>query len=189
MESTDVHTSDKGWFAPWTTEHRGIPRLVRPARIQDVADILNVIEEAKAFMVSTGNTQQWQGAYPAAEHIEADIAHRGGYVVEEEGRVVGYFAFLASPEPTYACIYGGRWLDDAQPYHVIHRIAALKATRGIFHTVMDYCALWEKNLRVDTHRDNRVMQHLLLQHGFTYCGIIHLASGDERLAYQRFSSS
>ena len=50
-------------------------------------------------------------------------------------------------------------------------------------------ALWEKNLRVDTHRDNRVMQHLLLQHGFTYCGIIHLASGDERLAYQRLSSS
>ena len=112
-----------------------------------------------------------------------------GYVVEEVGRVVGYFAFLASPEPTYARIYGGRWLDDAQPYHVIHRIAALKATRGIFHTVMDYCALWEKNLRVDTHRDNRVMQHLLLQHGFTYCGIIHLASGDERLAYQRLSSS
>jgi hypothetical protein len=28
------------------------------------------------------------------------------------------------------------------------------------------------------------MQHNILKHGFTYCGIIHLASGDERLAFQ-----
>lgn len=169
-------------------EYQGTQRLVRPATLHDVADILVVIGEARAFMVSTGNTQQWQGVYPAAEHIENDIARQGGYVVEDAGRVAGYFAFLASPEPTYARIYDGAWLDDVQPYHVVHRIAALKAARGIFHTMMEYCALWEKNLRVDTHRDNRVMQHLLLQHGFTYCGIIHLASGDERLAYQRLSS-
>ena len=37
----------------------------------------------------------------------------------------------------------------------------------------------------DTHRDHRIMQHLLEKHGFTYCGVIYLASGDERLAYQR----
>ena len=29
------------------------------------------------------------------------------------------------------------------------------------------------------------MQHNLLKHGFSYCGIIYLANGDERLAYQR----
>ena len=31
-----------------------------------------------------------------------------------------------------------------------------------------------------------IMQHVIEKHGFTYCGIIHIASGDERLAYQRF---
>jgi hypothetical protein len=30
------------------------------------------------------------------------------------------------------------------------------------------------------------MQHNILKHGFTYCGIIYLASGDERLAYQKY---
>jgi len=25
-----------------------------------------------------------------------------------------------------------------------------------------------------------------LKHGFTYCGIIYLLSGDERLAYQKY---
>lgn len=41
------------------------------------------------------------------------------------------------------------------------------------------------NIRIDTHHDNRVMQHLLTKHGFTYCGLIYLKSGAERLAYQR----
>ena len=30
-----------------------------------------------------------------------------------------------------------------------------------------------------------IMQHNILKHGFTYCGIIYLLSGDKRLAYQR----
>ena len=29
------------------------------------------------------------------------------------------------------------------------------------------------------------MQHNIEKHGFTFCGIIYLASGDERLAYQK----
>ena len=29
------------------------------------------------------------------------------------------------------------------------------------------------------------MQHNILKHGFAYCGIIYLLSGDERLAYQK----
>jgi len=32
---------------------------------------------------------------------------------------------------------------------------------------------------------HKIMQHNLLKHGFSYCGIIYLLSGDERLAYQR----
>ena len=34
---------------------------------------------------------------------------------------------------------------------------------------------------------NHIMQHNILKHGFTYCGIIHLANGDERRAYQKLS--
>ena len=29
------------------------------------------------------------------------------------------------------------------------------------------------------------MQRVILKNGFTYCGIIHLKNGDERLAYQK----
>ena len=37
------------------------------------------------------------------------------------------------------------------------------------------------NIRIDTHRDNKPMRHLLEKYGFTYCGIIYLLNGDERL--------
>lgn len=41
------------------------------------------------------------------------------------------------------------------------------------------------NLRADTHRDNHILQYILKKHGFKYCGIILLANGDERLAFQK----
>ena len=109
----------------------------------------------------------------------------GGFVIEDGGRIVGYFAFLPSPEPTYSKIYNGKWLNDTESYHVIHRIASYPDVHGIFSNVMDYCFSHESNVRIDTHRDNTIMQHNIERHGFTYCGIIYLASGDERLAYQR----
>ena len=42
-------------------------------------------------------------------------------------------------------------------------------------------------MRADTHADNKVMQHLLESEGFTRCGIIHVADGTPRIAYQRMS--
>ena len=43
----------------------------------------------------------------------------------------------------------------------------------------------DNNIRIDTHRDNKIMRHNIEKHCFTYCGIIYLANGDERLAYQK----
>ncbi len=41
------------------------------------------------------------------------------------------------------------------------------------------------NLKIDTHRDNKIMQHLLEKNGFKYCGIINTDDGTERMAYQK----
>jgi hypothetical protein len=50
---------------------------------------------------------------------------------------------------------------------------------------MEFCFSHDTNIRIDTHSDNNIMQHNILKHGFTYCGIIYLLSGDERFAYQK----
>ena len=97
--------------------------------------------------------------------------------------IVAYFALLPSPEPTYSYI-DGAWLTD-EPYGVIHRMASYPEVHGIFSAIIDYAASRYSHLRIDTHRDNRIMQHLIEKHGFTYCGIIWLQDGTERLAYER----
>ena len=152
-----------------------------------MASIMKVMEAAKGIMRQSGNMRQWGKGYPSETVITSDMDRGGGYVIVDDDENVGYFAFLPSPEPTYASIYDGEWLDDESPYHVIHRIASYPHVHGIFSSIMDYCLLHDSNIRIDTHRDNAIMQHIIAKHGFTYCGIIYLASGDERLAYQRTS--
>jgi hypothetical protein len=158
---------------------------IREAKPADIADIMLVMEAAKGIMRASGNTHQWADGYPSEDAITADMEKKGGFVIEDANKIVGYFAFLASPEPTYAKIYEGQWVDDVQSYHVVHRIASYPDVHGIFSAIMDFCFSRDTNIRIDTHRDNKIMQHNLLKHNFTYCGIIYLLSGDERLAYQR----
>ena len=97
--------------------------------------------------------------------------------------IVAYFALLPSPEPTYDHI-DGAWLTD-EPYGVIHRIASYPDVHGVFSAIIDFAAARFPRLRIDTHRDNRIMQHVIDAAGFTYCGIIWLDDGTERLAYER----
>ena len=136
-------------------------------------------------MLASGNLNQWPEGYPTEEMVRRDIGPGYGKVMEENGAVVAYFACIPSPDPTYAVIYDGAWLDDEKPYYVVHRIASFPQAHGVFKTMMEYLDTLTDNIRIDTHKDNRIMQHNLAKYGFEYCGIIHIASGAERLAYQR----
>ena len=160
-------------------------RIIREAKSTDMAAIMQVMDAAKNIMRQSGNMHQWGDGYPSEAVISSDIEKNGGFVIVDGSKIVGYFAFLPSPEPTYQKIYDGNWLDDEKPYHVIHRIASLPDAHGIFSSIMNFCFARESNIRIDTHSDNTIMQHNIEKHGFTYCGIIYLASGDERLAYQK----
>ena len=160
-------------------------RKIRKALPEDMTDIMQVMDAAKLIMRQSGNMHQWTDGYPSEAVILSDMEREGGFVVDDGGKLVGYFAFLPSPEPTYTRIYEGGWLDDVRPYHVVHRIASYPDAHGVFSCIMDFCFSRDSNIRIDTHRDNHIMQHVVKKYGFTYCGIIFLASGDERLAYQR----
>ena len=165
-----------------TMKHRIIRKVSLPA---DAERVMEVFAAGKAIMVKSGNLNQWINGYPSLEVVQSDMGKGGGFVVEDNGQIVAYFAFLPSPEPTYLKIYEGEWLDDTRPYHVIHRIASFPEVHGIFQCIMKFCFERERNIRIDTHRDNHIMQHNILKHGFQYCGIILLTNGDERLAYQK----
>lgn len=156
---------------------------IRKAFSYDLGSIMTVLAAAKGIMRASGNPHQWKDGYPTEETVMADIESGYGHVVVADG-IVAYFAFIPSPEHTYSYIEDGAWLDDTLPYHVIHRLGSTPDSHGVFKAVMDWCRQQDPNLRIDTHRDNHIMQHCILSYGFRYCGIIYLSNGDERLAYQ-----
>ena len=135
-------------------------------------------------MRADGNPTQWAApGFPPDSLLLRDIARGGGFVILSEESIIAYFALLPSPEPTYDYI-DGAWLTD-EPYGVIHRMASYPDVHGIFAAILDFAASRYAHLRIDTHRDNRIMRHLIEKHDFTYCGIIWLEDGTDRLAYER----
>jgi len=156
---------------------------ILPATMQDLDEIMDIYDIAKDYMKATGNPNQWNGAYPEREMLVADIEEKQLFVCRDENKVQAVFAFIIGDDPTYAYIEDGAWLND-NPYGTIHRIASRGEVQGIFKQCLDCCLMQIPDIRIDTHEDNKVMQHLLDKNGFLKCGIIYLQSGAKRLAYQ-----
>ena len=57
--------------------------------------------------------------------------------------------------------------------------------KGVLNTVIEYCNRKISHLRIDTHENNKIMQHIILKNGFTRCGIIHVTDGSPRIAYEK----
>lgn len=157
---------------------------IRPATPEDLSALLELYETAKAFMVRTGNPNQWKPGYPGAELLRGEMDRGVCYVAEENGEIVGTFCAIPGQDPTYKVIYDGAWPDD-DPYITIHRLASNGKTKGVAKACFAFCEKRGLALRIDTHADNHVMQDLLDKNGFAHCGRILLADGSPRLAYHR----
>ena len=162
---------------------------IRKSTTADIDSIMLLAKAARQIMKDNGNPTQWTDNHPSRKTIEDDVQHTDSYVIcKAEGEIVGTFVFREGPDPSYAQIYEGKWIDDIHPYHVIHRVMSTPDAHGIFAAIMDYCNKHADNLRIDTHRYNSIMQHLIKKYGFHYCGIVHIIDLDtdfERLAYQK----
>lgn len=156
---------------------------IRNAVSADLRRICEVYDIARQFMRNTGNPTQWSDGYPQLPLLQEDIAGGNLYVAEHDGLVTGVFALFTGADPTYSYIEG-QWLNDA-PYATIHRIASDGTQKGLLRSAAEYALGIFGNVRIDTHHDNKVMQHLLETLGFTRCGIIYLENGDPRIAYQK----
>lgn len=160
------------------------PITIRQAAVADIDRIMTILSDAADFMHSNGNPTQWTNGYPGRDRIADDIRNGWSYVAENSnGHIVATFALIPSPEPTYLHIFNGQWLSNT-PYHVIHRMACAERRSGIATACLEWCMKQDSHLRADTHRDNTPMRRLLTANGFTECGIIYLADGSERIAFE-----
>lgn len=154
---------------------------IRLAEKADLDEIMSIYAYAREFMVRSGNPTQWVNGYPERSMLEADIQKGNLYVVIREGKCCGVFCFVLGEDPTYAVIEGGAWRSGA-PYGTIHRIAS-DGTGGIFPAALEFCRGKILHIRIDTHENNYPMQHLVTKHGFSRRGIIYVADGTPRIAY------
>ena len=155
--------------------------MIRIATYDDLPRVLAVIAAGRAAMRREGNTAQWSPEGGTEASVEEDIRRGRFYVMEDDGHIYGVFAFIIGDDPTYGYIEGA-WRSDT-PYGTIHRIASDGTHRG----VLAECVAWAKtkigHIRIDTHEDNRTMRAAVAREGFMPCGVIYIADGTPRLAF------
>ena len=166
--------------------------LVRHTEERDFERVMEIYAHARAFMAATGNPRQWGATnWPPEALVRQDIRERHSYVCEVNGQVaaVFFYRFGRDIEPTYRSIANGAWIGN-DIYGVVHRLASDGSVKGAGAYCLDWAFAQSNHLRIDTHGDNRVMQHVLEKAGFTRCGTIFVEEDDDpRLAYEKTGAS
>ena len=153
------------------------PVTCRPAMIEDIPCILEIVEDARKSLARR-QVDQWQGPYPDAARFEEDIRLGECFMMEHQDDAVGFFVLSTAHQENYDAITDGKWSND-NPYCALHRCAIAKEYRGsgasgaMIRCVEEQARAYGlKCIRVDTHRKNKPMQTLLRESGFRYRGNI-----------------
>lgn len=157
---------------------------IKKADMNDLKEILNIYSYARRYMTEHKNPTQWGDDRPSESVIKNDITNGNSFVVIDNDVISGVFSFIIGEDETYKKIYDGKWLND-KAYGTVHRLAGNGKSKGIFDFSMGYCEKLIDNIRIDTHKNNKIMQYLLSKRGYKKCGIIYVEDGSERLAYQK----
>lgn len=160
-------------------------------QISDLPVLEEIYRGAQEFMRMNGNATQWGNNYPKKSLLESDIQSGKSYVLREGDTILATFYLAFGPDPTYAEIEGNGWLND-ELYGTLHRVAInqdieRKGLGTLCLQTAEKLALEQDihNIRIDTHANNLPMQKCIQKNGYTYCGIITVADGSTRLAYQK----
>ena len=171
--------------------------IVRPVKPEETGRVAAIFEEAKKTIAALG-IDQWQDGYPDKSIADSDARAGISYAVTVDGEIAGVCTLIPDGEPTYDVIEGGEWLtgNDNRRYMTVHRMAVAVAYRGsgAAACLLRFAAERAEasgllSVRIDTHEGNAVMRRMLEKNGFVPCGIIHLANGDPRAAYEKRTGS
>ena len=165
---------------------------IRIAEANDIEEILTVLESGREFLQSQG-LSQWQDGFGPSQYVEEDIANNWGHVLlSREGAICGYAALVEGEEECYGNIKEGNWDDSHEKYITIHSVAIGADFRGKNLAAPFMRGLIEiaerkgyRDIRIDTHPLNAIMQKVILRAGFTYRGMVELDIPDgKRKGYQ-----
>lgn len=166
--------------------------FTRRAQNSDVDKIVQILDDAIAFLKKSGSSQ-WQNGYPNRKIVEEDIKNEVAWVLTVDNEVAGYAVVVIGCEPTYADIEG-KWENNVDTYATIHRIAVSSKFRGMHlsqfflsNIISLTYAQGIHNFRIDTSRKNKIVQHIAASHNFIKRGIIQVTEDpvdSSRIAYE-----
>lgn len=162
-------------------------KLVK-AKKNEINICYDILDEGRKYQRSQG-FEQWTDDYPTLDLVKEDIEKQIGYVLKVDDEIAAYMAITFTEDPFYKDIKGAWSSDDV--YCVVHRVAVNPKFRSqgitstIFKEVEKLCL--ENNIfyiRIDTHHENKLMQHVFIKNGFKYCGTCYF-HGSDKLAYDK----
>ena len=166
---------------------------LRQATPDDTDTVENIMEDARGYLKSQG-LPQWQGVHgPNRAELERDAQLGYGYVLEIDGEVQGYSALEPGPDDAFKNLRDGVWEGTTEKYVIIHRVMIAKGSRGkkmgtaLLNVMTDEARrLGYKDVRIDTHPGNAIMQRVITEAGFKKSGdiMMNMPHG-ERIAYQK----
>lgn len=153
----------------------------RAAVMKDLDSILSISADARAILKKRG-IDQWQGEYPAENDFIADISGGYGRIVFHGDEPAAYYAIFPFEPQEYSNITDGKWTEGMKAC-TVHRVCAAAKYRGtgitdfLCRSIDEQCAdSGFRCIRIDTHRKNKAMQHMLTDHGYRYRGNILIDS-------------
>lgn len=160
----------------------------RKASEAELPQIWDILQGAIRRRKEDGSNQ-WQNGYPNPEVVRRDIEKGVGFVLTEEGTVVGYTAVLINDEPEYDRIEG-KWLTTGD-FVVFHRVAISEDylgksfARKLLECIEAY-ALSSNiySIKADTNFDNVAMLRIFEKMGYVYCGEVYF-EGSPRKAFEK----
>ncbi len=160
--------------------------------MEDLSSIISIFNQAK-ILLKIDNIPQWQNGHPNKIVFKKDIKNNLCYLLIVNKSIVGISTMLFTGEPTYRYIYGGNWTNKRASYVTFHRIAISTKYRGqhlnsyLFSNLISLAyERGYRQFRIDTHKRNKRMQHIIKKFGFKYKGFIYLDPNEkyERNAYE-----
>lgn len=154
----------------------------------DRESILEIYLEGSKALKDDG-VDQWQGKYvPSFEDIDA---HLGVdlYVLEYHKTIVSTACLVEGVDEDYENI-SGKW-NTSIPYLSIHKVATSnrykKQSFGkkMMCYIDNFAKRKKRDLRIDTHKDNKKMRNFILSCGYKYTGEVVLQGELERLGYDK----
>ena len=141
---------------------------VTAARMDEVASVMAILDEAARWLLARG-IRQWKPGMFTEEMVAASIAQGEVYLVRQDRREVGTVT-VSSSDPRI-------WPDRSADAAYVHRLAIRRAFGGLGYgrAILEWVegfarSAGKKCVRLDCVADNAGLRHYYEQAGYAYAG-------------------